>query len=206
MAVVRRLNPDVLKVWRLLTASTPDADSEISANILAGVHETIFQNVNDGLLVQHTKKFNVVCFSIPTDETGAPVYTFSYYNGSAYAAVTNIKAVAAFIKPAGTYLVFAFGAPLNWAKGTTAGVGGTDGMYSLKITATTAPATAPQIDGLVLGELIAFREAVADNGYLEVTCHDRPLVLDAKESLMPFFATANANNMVEVLYSTGRIG
>lgn len=179
-------------------SETPDFVDSLDS-VLGGTAVTIFTTTNnDGFLVQANRPFNLVGFNVSQEETGAPVYAYSYYNGTSYASLTPILVPD---YTATGYENLLFSAPHDWVAGTTAAVGGSSDLYSLMAVATTAPSQAVQIDSLSISYLIGFQDALADNGNLEISYNEMlPLLLEAGESVIPFFGTAAAGNLVSGTY------
>lgn len=196
--VARKLDNGSWKFWKLDDSDTPDATDNTST-IQAGTSVTLFEATNDGFLVQADRPFNMIGLTVGTAETGSPVYSYEFYNGSSYETLTTIDT----FDLSGTGdSVAAFLAPHDWAAGTTAAVGGDSDKYSIRVRSTTAPSTAVVISSLWVGQFLAYQEALADNGYLEVVYDDeRPMIFESGEGVLPYFKTANASNHVNVQYT-----
>ncbi len=197
------------KVYSITAASTPDA-ADITDAVLAGTSADIFTTTNnDGFLIQSQNKFELISFLISQAQTGAPVYTYEYFNGTAFTTLTTIDVPASY---AVGKKVVAFNAPLDWATGSTAGVGGElTGYYSILVRAITAPTTAVKAanasgSSVSIGRFLDFREGISDNGTVEFSIlgnSDLVLTLDAGESLAPYFSgTASADNSLMAQYTT----
>lgn len=201
MGILKKLDPNMWKFYTITAASTPDA-AEVTSTIQAGSSVTIFTTTNNGgYLVSSSRKFNMIGLNV-NDAIGAgsPVFTYQYYNGTAYTTLTT-TAVPAYTST-GTNLVV-FNAPQNWAVGTEAAVGGDSANYNILVRSTTAGSDAATANAAWVGQFLEFQEGVADNGVLELNMSiARPYVFDGNESLIPYFSgTANALNTVRVLYS-----
>ncbi len=199
VGIVKKFPSNLLHIGELDASDTPDYQSDVIAAILAGTATQVISTTNDdGFLVQSTKPFNVVGMNVQQADGGGSTYTMTYFDGTNYVTMPPIKAIA--LGSTGN-VVMAFDTPHDWASGTTAAVGGVSGLYSMKVTATTAGAAATKLDNLWMGELLAFQDALADNGKLTLE-YDKefPLVLEAQEAIMPFFATAAAGNQMSGIY------
>jgi hypothetical protein len=192
--------------FSITTASTPDA-ADITNEILAGtVGQQLISTTNtDGYLVQCAQKFSVIGINVTQAEAGSPVYTYQYWNGSAYVALSTIEVPSAY---ATGIQIVAFQPPVDWATGSSAAVGGnTSGYYSILVRASTAPSqavlvgnggTAPSI---WLASFIKSMELATKTGFELRAFQDEPIRLDAQESLVPYFSgSANAANTFSVLY------
>lgn len=175
--------------------------TDVSAAILAGTSTAVTTLVdNDGFLIGAKKLFNIAGLTVSQAASGgAPVFAYSYYNGSTFASLTPI--VSATLTATGDkYTVFA--APQDFARGS--GISGVDsGYFYIKCLATTAPtAAALKLSAVWLGQFLEYTEGVADNGELKIEFpSERPLFLEQGEGFMPYFATASASNMVSVRYA-----
>jgi hypothetical protein len=152
---------------------------------------------NDGYLVQCKKPFNLVGITVQEAATGG-TFTYEYYNGTAYTTLTTI-AVPAYSAAADTYLAFA--APVDWAPGTTAAVGGNTGYYSILVRHTTAPGDTGSFNAAWVGRFLTFRAQVANYGSVSLGFDElNPYILESGESIIPYFGTASANNVTEAFY------
>lgn len=192
MALLHSCNNYKWKVWTV-TAS----DAEVTSDIQAGTTINMFPTTNDyGLIIQNDERFNMVAFNISQEQTGSPVYVYQYYNGSSW---TTLPLLNSPVYTATGKMVILFAAPLDWAVGD--GSNSTDDTkYSIKITASTAPSQAVQVNELKVCKTIAYRQEVADNGVLILDMGNSPLLLQQGETVIPYFSTANAANRLEIAY------
>lgn len=134
--------------WELWSriAATPNVDR--TATIQAGTAVTLFTTTNnDGFLAYGVSPFNKITFTISQASTGAPVYTYEYFNGSAWAALT-LTTTPDYTATGSTFL--AFTAPSDWAVGDGTEVGGSTSYYAIRALATTAPTTAVQATSMTV--------------------------------------------------------
>ena len=177
--------------WQLLvTANAVQTDQ--SDSIQAGTATSVLGTVNnDMFIVQAKDQFGLLSFNVSQAETGSPVYTYSYYNGSTYSTLTVINSVS-YSATGRQCLVFA--PPTDWAVNA-------DGYYAVRVQATTAPSQAVQIDALKVCELLAFREEVLPKGQLAINFETgRQLLLQGGEEIIPFFAFSSSSNTMEASY------
>lgn len=192
MAVCHSVNDAQWKAWTVQAA-----DAEVTSTIQADSEITMFPTTNNyGMIIQATKRFNMVTFNISQIETGSPVYSYQYYNGSAWATLPLLNSPAYTSTGA---MVILFAAPLDWAVGDSTN-STDDTMYSIRIRATTAPSQAVLVDEMNVAKTIAYRQTVGDNGVLNIDMATEPLVLQGSESIIPYFSTANAANRLEIAY------
>lgn len=181
------------KLWKLLAAG----DAEFTSTIQAGTATAIFNTTNnDGCLFQAKEKFNMISFNVSQAQTGSPVYTYKYYNGSSYATLTLLNTPA---YSATGIQVIVFNAPVDWAVGD----GSEDGdstLYSIQVISTTAPSQAVQINALKIGKMLEYNESVLPCGSLEVDFQTKPYLLQVGEAIIPFFSYSNASNRLEIAY------
>jgi hypothetical protein len=161
---------------------------------------------DDGFVVQCKEKFNLITLQVTTAEVGSPVYAATYWNGTSWAALTTIEIPAAFT--AAEHCI-AFAIPTNWAVNSgaaisqvTTGNGLDADYYTIKILATTSPATAPLASRIYVGKVLDFVEALADNNMFDVYPPGLGgLELHGGEGISPYFKTAHADNTVSIKYS-----
>lgn len=181
------------KLYQLLAGGDANATSAIQA----GTATTIFTTTNnDGCLFQAKEKFNMIAFNISQAETGTPVYTYKYYNGSSYSTLTLLNTPS---YSATGIQVAVFEAPTDWA----AGDGSEDAdseMYSVQVIATTAPSQAVKIDSLKIGKMLSYSDAVEASGELEVSFDHEPFLLQVGEAIVPFFSYTDPSNRLELTY------
>lgn len=172
------------------------SDTEVTSTIQAGSTITAFPTTNNyGLLVQARNPFQAIAFNISQAQTGSPVYTYEYYNGSTWASLTVLNSPA--YTPAGVQALV-FQAPVDWATGD----GSEDGdstLYSVRMLATTAPSQAVQFNALRVLKLIKMQE-LADKASLDLDFSGSPLLLQGGESFIPFFSYTSPNNRIDLNY------
>lgn len=134
--------------WQLYSriAATPNVDR--TATVQAGTAVTIFTTTNnDGFLVYGVNPFNKVTMTISQIQTGSPVYTYEYWNGSAWTTLT-LTTTPVYTATGSVFLEFV--APTAWAVGDGTEVGGNVLYYTIRALATTAPTQAVQITRMVV--------------------------------------------------------
>ena len=181
------------KLYKLLAAG----DTEFTSTIQAGTAVSIFNTTNnDGCLFQAKEKFNYIAFNISQAQTGSPVYTYKYYNGSSYSTLTLLNTPA---YDATGIQVIVFEAPIDWAAGD--GTEDADStLYSIQVISTTAPSQAVQINSLKIGKMLSYSDAIPASGILEVEFNSEPLLLQVGEAIVPFFSYTDPSNRLELAY------
>lgn len=200
-AICKKIAAPDWSLYTITAASTPDG-ADATSTIQAGSDVNIFTTTNnDGYLVGCKYKFNIIGFNISQAESASPVYTIQYYNGSSYSTLTGIAIPTAYTS--GTVLVV-FQAPVDWAVGSTAAVGGDTTMYNILVRATTAGGQIVKANSMWVCQFIEYLSQLANNTALEFNTPDSnlPLILGGNEQLLPYFGgTANANNAMRAVYS-----
>lgn len=198
---------NAFKVFQLIAGNTPDA-TDITSAIIAGTAATpIFTTtINDGYMIQCPNLFNVIGMTVTQAQTGAPVYTYEYWNGSAYTTLTTIAVPASYA--AGRNLVV-FQAPSDWVAGSSAAVGGNlTGYFSIIVRATTASGQQVQVGAggtepsMWLGQFIEFAQVpTAGTLVYQSPTSTEPLIFDSGEGIIPYFSgSPNAANEMSAIY------
>lgn len=172
------------------------SDVEVTSTIQAGSAITAFPTTNNyGLLVQSKKPFEAIAFNIAQAQTGSPVYTYEYYNGSGWASLVVENTP---VYSATGVMALVFQAPVDWAVGDST-EGGDETLYSVRMLATTAPSQAVTFDSLKVLHLLQMQE-IADKASLEVDFSESPLLLQAGEVPVPFFSYTSTRNRIDLSY------
>lgn len=191
---MKKLAASALQFFSLIGGVATD----ISAAIAKGTATGIFTVTGgDGFMVQSPKIFNMVGVTMSTAQTGSPVITINYWNGSAFTAVPNVIVVPNYTATGYVYLLF--NAPRDWVPG-----GNISGLNSTKYTieVTAASSTVGQANAIQVASLLDFSSNIpSDNGFERSYSIDYPLYLDANEGIIPYFSSASAKNMVTIAYS-----
>jgi len=181
--------------YEIYAAESGNADLNA---IKDGTATSIIDNDNDdGFIIESPDLFNLIGLNITQADGGGATYAFEYWNGSAYAALTAQKEAAS-MSSTGNSLLLAL-SELSWVQNTSVSGSGAQ-VYSLRVSATTAGAAVVIADALYVGQILEYVEALADNARAELLFEQHPLLLAGGESIMPYFATANAANMASISY------
>ena len=204
VAILKKYN-DVAESWKAF--SIDDSESvdatDITEDMQNAVSTDIFAANDDGFMIQSTKQFNFIIPVATQATTGSPVWVYEYWNGSAWTALPVLASFATNLVADGTSNVIIFATPLDWVVGSDAATGGSLTQYSIKVTASTAPSQVAKFTGMIVGEVLAFQEALADKAKLELSYSDGNLrMLEAQEAIAPYFSTAAAANLFEAFYAS----
>jgi hypothetical protein len=192
--------------WKLYkyTAAGNPTGIDYTAAIQGGGSVNIFDTtVNDGFLVGANVPFNIIGLTLAQAQTGAPVYTYNYFNGTAWTTLT-LQATPVYTSTGDILIVLP--SPQDWAPGTpspsTSGVD--QSKYYIFVSATTAPSQVVQANAAWVCEFLDFQSQLANNTAFDFRVFDSvlPIVLSGTESILPYFGgTANVKNMMRVVYS-----
>lgn len=193
MGIFHSISTSQFKLYKLLSGVA----SEFTSTVQAGSAVSIFNTTNnDGFLVQSKEKFHMIAFNISQAQTGSPVYAYKYWNGSSFTALTLINTPV--YSGAGIQAVV-FNAPIDWAVGN-GGTGADSALYTIEVIATTAPSQAVQINSLKVGKMLEFSHNVAQSARLSINFETQSYLLQASETIIPFFSYTNASNRLEITY------
>lgn len=183
--------------WKTIKVAA--SDSDVTSLIQAGTAVDFFESTNHGFIASSNRKFSLFGVNVSTAETGSPVYTAQYWNGSTWSTLTTMDVPSAYSSGSQLHV---FAPPIDWATEDDTGLVPED-HYAIRVLSSTAPSTAVGIDDAWLAEALTLKEAVADNGFLEVQFEpERPFIFESEESVLPYFGSAaNANNIIEVSYT-----
>jgi hypothetical protein len=179
--------------WEIIDDS--GADTDITAEVQAGSSYTAFSADGDALVIQASDPFGLVSLDITAIGTGSPAYTYEYWNGSAWTALTlnNVPSLIA------GRAAIVFNEPLDWAIGNDLSVGSTE-MYAIKVTASTAPVGGLTFQGLSPAKTLAFNQDIPSDNRLGVRYAGQAHVLQSGEKIIGYFSTASVKNTMEASY------
>lgn len=184
-----------INLYSLVGTTLTDITAALPATIISTAN-------NDGFLVGSNEKFGLVGFVVSQAEAGSPVYTYKYWNGSSFATLTTYAVPTTYGTSAEVLIVFA--PPSDWAVGgaITSVTGISQTKYNIYMKATTAPSTAVIVSRFYAAQPIDYQPNLADKtafSWQSVT-PELSLNLNSGDYLLPYFATANAKNMVMAQY------
>lgn len=154
---------------------------------------------NDGFYLQSKTPFNSIYFNLAQAQTGSPVYEYTYWNGSAFVALTMLTAPS-YGATGPAYVSFI--APVDWAVGAGGAISTTiQGSlgYVIRVRATTAPSQAVQADAAGVTKFLAYRGQIGPNQHLQIK-FERPKILESGEGVIAYFGSASNSNLVDVCY------
>lgn len=196
MGVLRKFGPANWMIGGVASNSLTD----LTANIQAGTASTIVTTTNnDGFLASSKEKFNLIGLKVSQAQAGSPVYTYQYWNGTTWSTLTTIAVPASY--SSGSQIVI-FATPVDWVPGGSTVTGLDQSKYNILVRATTAPSTAVQVNDAWIAQLIDFFPQVANNsaGVWQTANMELALQFESQDSLLPYFSSANAANMVSGQY------
>lgn len=186
--------------WKLYIGNVNNGTpTNKTSTIQAGSTVNIFDTTtNNGFMVECSKVFGYLTFNLSQAQSGSPVYSYQYWNGTSWATLNTNQVPASY----GTgYNYVTFNHPVDWVKGDN-GLGSNDG-YAIRVRSTTAGGQAVQASSLRVGRWIAYRNSVATLNGLQAIFDQHPLLLDNSEALAPYFSTATSTNSIEAAYQQG---
>lgn len=167
------------------------------ATLLTVPGSLIPATIGDGFILQSTDLTGLIAYNVTAAATGAPVYAYEYWDGTAYQPLTPIiiPALATVGKVA-----LVFKSPHQWVPGNDGAVVGLDpAQYTLRVTATTAPTTPLDIDAFLVGKVLVVRN-VEGLQALEQSYGQNQLLLAQSEGIIPIFEVADPKNVAECSY------
>lgn len=172
-----------------------------TAVIQAGTAVSIFDTtINDGFLVSSPDQFGLVGLTISQAQSGSPVYTYKYWNGTAW---TTLPTIAVPTTYTAAYQLIVFLPPPDWVPGGTTPTGVNTSTYNIWVQSSTAGGQAVKATGAVVGQFLDYAPSVAQYGNLKWSIDDHVVTLlmfKAGDFLLPYFGTAAAGNSVTAQY------
>lgn len=181
--------------WKLLQYpnGTP---VDVTASIQAGSTVNIFDTTtNHGFLIESSKQFGYCVFNLTQAQSGSPVYTYEYFNGSAWVTL-NLSQTPGYTSTGLAYIVF--NPPADWALGDNSLTA--NSLWSIRVKASTAGGQAVQANSLRVARWITYRAGIPTQSQLQAVFDAHPYRLESGEAIVPFFASANNLNSIEAAY------
>lgn len=153
----------------------------------------------EGFILQSRSKFNGLAIQMSQAETGTPTYTYEYWNGTAWTPLT-LMGTPGF---AGTEGYITFFSPIDWTPGHDGllpNIGIAQPGYAIRVLSPTPGGQDVIASRINLMRFIVVRRNVGSQMHLQIRFTERPMLLEAEEALVPYFAVPNASNLVEVSY------
>ena len=188
---------------------TTDAQDVGAADFLVGA-----DGQADGIFVASTRKFNVFVSDVSTAGTAGLTWTWTYWNGSSYAALNSVVVDVNYMD-ATIEMTHLWDIPPDWAASTgAAGEGGIDvndatsatqstltGLYIIR-GINSGPATAPILSQLHVGRLRYTAFAVAAGGTSHAHNINQPVCGNDERLVAILSAADTAGANVRVLVNT----
>lgn len=176
--------------------------TDITTGLLTPTTQTLFTTTNnDGFLLYAKRPFGFFSAVLTQAQTGSPVYSYSYFNGTAFVPLPLTQTPSFASAPASTYMVF--NPPANSWRTGDGGLTSNSSYYAIRILATTAPTQEVKAIGALFARWIQYNSAVANNTRAQVSFVNHPLLLESGELLMPYFSVSSTLNTVEASYQIG---
>lgn len=183
--------------WKIYQVNASYTD--LTSVIQAGTSSIVLPTTNNyGFIVQCKNIFSLLSLTVSQIETGSPVYSYQYWNGSAWATL-NLR--NSFVYTSAASIGIAFAPPLDWAQGNGSVIAdlASGAGYCIRVRGTTAPSQAVKISALSVSRFWMYRQ-ISSKAHLTVSFDEQPALLEVGESVQAFFATAANNNSAEVEY------
>ena len=195
VGLLRKFNTNKVKAMKYVDIGATYTD--ITSSLQAGTNVTVLQALNDALFLGSKDPAGLFAYSVQTAQVGG-TFTYNYYNGTSFVTL-NTFSNDGFAATGNKNFIFP--SPVDWAQGGDANLDSS--MYWVKIISTVASTTDAVLNGFFGAELLAWQEALADNGALEISSigESKPLVIDAGEGLLPYFSTTNNLNLFKAAYN-----
>lgn len=198
VGIGKKFDVDSLIAYSITAASTPDAS--LDSTLLAGSSTQIFSTTNnDGFMIGCKDKFSLIRFVVSQAQAGAPVYAYTYYNGSTMATLDTESVPSSYA--VGEQLIV-FNPPVDWVQGTTAAVGGDQTYYYIQMVATTAPSTAVLATSVGVAYLFDYQKSLPNLSFVDFDLSpSEGVVLNSKEGVVGYFSGSNNSaNTLMVAY------
>ncbi len=185
--VFNSVSTTLFKVYTV-QASTVD----VTTTIQAGTAISTFPTTNNyGIILSSTTPFQGVAFQVSQASTGTPIYTYEYWNGSAWVALVNENTP---VQSTISIQALIFQAPTGWAIDA-------NNFYSIRLLGATAPSTAVQWNSIKILRLIKMAE-LSPMSVLDVDLNSDPILLQGSETIIPFFAYTSTHNRIDLYFKT----
>lgn len=198
LAVLQTLALDAVSVY---TYTPPSTLANATATLLAGSNVALMNaTAGSGIVIESSKKIQAFIVNVSVNQSGANTFQVSYSNGSGFTNVLHTINIPATFNgaPNGQFVVM-FSPGNDYAPGC--GLTGTDSSkFQIRFAAVSSGSTC-SINALRAAIMVQYSPAVATNSALEVVFSEQyPLMLEAGESIVPFFEIASNNNKVIAFY------
>jgi len=198
MAVLQTLSEDAVSVY---TYTPPSTLADATATLTAGSNVALFNaTAGSGIIIETQKKIQGFIVNVSVNQSGANTFAIAYSNGTGFTSVLQTVNVPTTFNeaPNGQFVVL-FSPGIDFAPGCVL-TGTNSSEYQIRFTAVSAGTTC-SINSLRAAINVQYSPAIATNSALEVVFSEQyPLMLEAGESLVPFFEIASNNNKVIAFY------
>jgi hypothetical protein len=192
LALLQALAEDAVTIYTYDGATATDVTDSLSAGV-----DLFTSTAGSGIIIETAKKIESFLVNVSTAQSGAQTFTVEYSDGGALQSALQVSYIPTTFSAGQHAVLFSHG--LDYAPGC--GITGTDnGKYQIVLACVEGGESA-QIDALKAAISVQYSPAVANNSSLEAAFSEQyPLMLEAGESIVPFFESESANNKVIAFY------
>lgn len=187
-------SPQTLGIGIGLNSASFDLFQDVSGTVSAFSSGPLFASNGDILYISAKSPFDFLSFNLAVAGTNDGVFTYEYWNGSTWTALTPQVSPNYSLTKAELII----GAPLDWEVGDGGITELNADLYALRVVATTAPGTTPDVGSLLVARFYTLRESVGSKEALEASFEENQTLLAAEEFILPYFGSASNFNAVEL--------
>lgn len=183
--------------WKLYIGNVNNGTPTNSTTaIQAGTATNIFDTTtNNGFMIESTKPFGYVSFTISQAQSGSPVYSYQYWNGASWATL-NTNQLPDYTSVTMQHLTF--NPPVDWAVGD--GSLGVNTGYTIRVRSTTASGQAVKATALRVARWFCYNNSLPASSRVQVSFDNHPDLLESSEAIVPYFQTAANANAIEAAF------
>lgn len=192
MAVLQALAENAVTIYTY----DGSAATDVTADIALGA-DLFTSTAGSGIIIETSKKIQSFLVNVSTAQSGAQTFLVQYSDGSTVQSALQIVSIPTTFSAGAQAVLFSHG--LDYAPGC--GIVGTDSSkYQIVLTCVEGGESA-QIDALKAAISVQYSPAIPNNSSLEAAFSEQyPLMLEAGESIVPFFEVDSVNNKVIAFY------
>ncbi len=192
LALLQALAEDAVTIYTYDGSAATDVTSTISGGV-----DLFTSTAGSGLIIETSKKIESFLVNVSGAQSGAQTFGVEYSDGGALQSALQVSYIPTTFAAGEQAVLFSHG--LDYAQGC--GITGTDpDKYQIVLTCVEGGESA-QIDALKAAIAVQYSPAVSNNSSLEAAFSEQyPLMLEAGESIVPFFEVDSPNNKVIAFY------
>lgn len=194
LALLQSLNPDLVSYYEFDGTSATD----VTADVAAGTSVDLFTaTALSGFIVETNKKINAFMVNVDGAQSGAQTFKVYYSNGGSIAEALQVVSIPVSFTSGRHIVLFSCGPDYAPDSGLT---GVDSSKYQILLECQEGGETCT-IDAAKAAISVQYSPAVANNGSLEAAFSEQyPLMLEANESIVPYFEQESDNNKVIAFY------